>query len=449
LDKGITPQGLALFISKQVAFVAVIILGIVLLAVFFMATELKHSVQSRQRDAQRSFTQALSNDILTGVTLNVFVKCRDFFADPEVASIEVVSKNQKLCSFKKGVGAFSVENVIYFDSQKTQEAAVVAISYFHPITESLFFRLASTAFVTMSLIVGGLLYLNKKIQNSISNPLSSVADFISHFPSKKAQFVASSTDIIEMIQVETGIIKMLGSLAEYEARLQLQARQQAFAETAKQVSHDIRSPLSALEMISGQLDMIPDKQRLVIKSVTQRISQIANGLLRRNSDSHEAAENIGSLVESIITEKRLQFQERSKLLLLLDKPIEEDAFAMISATELKRVLSNVINNAIEATDFKGRVEVSIRTYGRELLITIIDNGKGIPAEVLPRLGERGFSVGKGCVGDSGSGLGLYHAKNAIESAGGKLTIQSKIDMGTQVSIVLPRAQSGGHIGESI
>jgi anti-sigma regulatory factor (Ser/Thr protein kinase) len=112
----------------------------------------------------------------------------------------------------------------------------------------------------------------------------------------------------------------------------------------------------------------------------------------------------------------------------------------VNATELKRVLSNLINNSIEAfPDGKGRVTVGIRGYKDVVQIIISDNGKGIPASVLAKLGERGVSHGKESSGTSGSGLGVYHAKSTVEKYGGKFEIQSREGQGTMIQIQLPRA----------
>jgi len=67
------------------------------------------------------------------------------------------------------------------------------------------------------------------------------------------------------------------------------------------------------------------------------------------------------------------------------------------------------------------------------VVAIQDNGKGIPDEVIHRVFEREFTSGKA----EGSGLGLYQAKKAVEWSGGQLQIESKVNEGTKVTIVLP------------
>ena len=98
------------------------------------------------------------------------------------------------------------------------------------------------------------------------------------------------------------------------------------------------------------------------------------------------------------------------------------------------MLSNLINNAVEALDDDGKVRLRILPSGNRLNIIIEDNGRGIPEDLLSKLGQRGNTFGK--VG--GSGLGLHHAIKVAESFSGKVAIESEIGKGTLVIIDLPR-----------
>jgi len=109
-------------------------------------------------------------------------------------------------------------------------------------------------------------------------------------------------------------------------------------------------------------------------------------------------------------------------------------FAAIHLNSFKRVLSNLINNSIEASSEEGMVNVSLHCLDNMIHITITDNGCGIPPDILPKIMEQGFSFGK----DSGAGFGLYHAKQQINRFNGKLFIESEVNVGTQVTIVLPQ-----------
>ena len=98
----------------------------------------------------------------------------------------------------------------------------------------------------------------------------------------------------------------------------------------------------------------------------------------------------------------------------------------------------MINNSIEAIPDKGKVLISIDSISDEFFnVTVEDNGKGIPSDVLSKLGEKGFSFGKQT---SGAGLGVYHAKKTIEAFGGSFNVSSLIGKGTLITLSLPRSE---------
>ncbi len=98
------------------------------------------------------------------------------------------------------------------------------------------------------------------------------------------------------------------------------------------------------------------------------------------------------------------------------------------------MISNLINNAVESIETKGRVHLKVFSTSKKIEVVITDNGKGIPPEILKKLGERGLSFGK----THGNGLGLHHAKTTIGSWGGQLNINSEVGIGTNIIISIPR-----------
>lgn len=222
-------------------------------------------------------------------------------------------------------------------------------------------------------------------------------------------------------------------------------------EFASQVAHDIRSPLSALNLILGSANELSEDKRLIIRGAVQRINDIANGLLKQSTEkksellekqsSHSEPVMLVALLDSIISEKRTQFREK------IHVEIEENLvkgyglFSKINPTELSRVISNLVNNSIEAFERSiGKVNIEIFSTSDLITITVQDNGKGIPSEILTQLGQRGVSHGKQGT-HSGSGLGVYHARETIEAAGGRLMITSTVGKGTRITITLPKCDA--------
>ena len=113
----------------------------------------------------------------------------------------------------------------------------------------------------------------------------------------------------------------------------------------------------------------------------------------------------------------------------------------LNRTAIKRILSNLLSNSFESIDHsQGQIEVHLCTDEKNIEIAVVDNGMGIPASIVNRIGERGFSYGKETLKDAGSGFGVNHAKKQISAMGGSVHIESTERSGTIVLIKLPAAQ---------
>jgi|GEM_PF-2142181 len=250
-------------------------------------------------------------------------------------------------------------------------------------------------------------------------------------------------------------------LEKAQVKLKKLIHAEAVLQISQQVAHDIRSPLSALSMIMGTLKDLPEEKRILIRNATQRINDIANGLLQKGKAASEnrgqteiiqdptltkSIEFIPALVDILVSEKRMQYREHIGLEIQTELKNSFGAFARINSIELKRVISNLINNSIEAfKNHTGTVTVGVQKItvagNTKVEIFIKDNGKGIPAHIIGQLGQMGVSHGKASSEESGSGLGLYHAKLTAESFGGSLEIESAEGSGTSIRMRLPLAEA--------
>lgn len=232
-------------------------------------------------------------------------------------------------------------------------------------------------------------------------------------------------------------------------------REVALGQLAAQVAHDIRSPLAALNMLVPDLNACSESTRMLAREAIQRIQDIANDLLAKNRGSSlreesDAIESVflNALVAQIATEKRLQYRSlRDVTIQTEDLGCTGVLFAQIDSGNLKRCLSNLINNAVESTRGRqgGAVTVGISCAANKALIQIQDNGCGIPDAVLSRLGQRGTTLGK----SGGNGLGVYQARQAVEAAGGAIEYSSKVGLGTCVSVSLPLCSAPEWFVESV
>ncbi|MBP9681816.1 MAG: HAMP domain-containing histidine kinase [Bacteriovorax sp.] len=247
-------------------------------------------------------------------------------------------------------------------------------------------------------------------------------------------------------------------------RSKMSAKAMALASLAKQVAHDIRSPLAALHMaLETSLAGIPEIERLLVRQATQRINDIANDLLQKSKkesyeenfqhlplENNKSIELIPVLVDILVSEKRMQYREFSGIAIEVELIESFGAFSLVDSKELKRVISNLVNNAVESFEnHNGIIKIRVQKHNKHVEISVIDNGKGIPAHLIEKLGKEQLSFGKEASGKSGSGLGLYHAKQAIEQSGGTFEIISKEEVGTTIKLILSLASSPSWFTEKV
>jgi signal transduction histidine kinase len=211
-------------------------------------------------------------------------------------------------------------------------------------------------------------------------------------------------------------------------------------ELAAGLAHEIRNPLAG---IAGVLDIVgrdlPDHSPA--KSVINDAKKEAVQINRILSDLLETARprapqlrpsDLNSTVEHAVTFARQQAVTKRITIELEGKPelppVEHDA------NQINQVLLNLLLNAIQSMDKPGTIRVSIDQDGSDdrALITVADEGKGIPPEHLPSI-FRPFFTTKG----HGTGLGLSLAKRTVEAHGGTIEVSSELGRGTQFIVLLP------------
>jgi signal transduction histidine kinase len=107
--------------------------------------------------------------------------------------------------------------------------------------------------------------------------------------------------------------------------------------------------------------------------------------------------------------------------------------------KIKQVLLNLLTNAIKYNRDGGHIYVSGEVNGKRLILGVRDTGKGIPPESMPRIFEKFYRVPDSEGWSQGTGLGLAIAKRIVESHGGKLNVESTVNVGTTFSFSLPLA----------
>lgn len=218
-----------------------------------------------------------------------------------------------------------------------------------------------------------------------------------------------------------------------------------------QAAHDIRSPLISLQtLIQKEAHKFGEQDRTFIRNAFSRLDAITSDLVSKYKGKEEGHKDsyvfISACVLEILSEKRLECEKREHEIefeFYVPNPMDNFALAYTNQVEFKRMLSNLLNNSINALQSRegkedarqGKIELTFETNILGGSITIQDNGAGMKPERISDL-----------LSDSPSdeakiGLGLYHAKNYLKSIGGNLDIESEESKGTTVYISLPSCKS--------
>jgi signal transduction histidine kinase len=218
---------------------------------------------------------------------------------------------------------------------------------------------------------------------------------------------------------------------------------EAVAGLARQAAHDIRSPLSALSIVTRSLQSLSSEHRELAQAAIDRITKTAEELLagsratraRQKGPALMEYNQFLSVVGGVVSEKRALLGDSVELIVVATH-VDIRARVLCEENTLARVVSNLLDNAIEASGQRQVIRLTVTLDAREtrfIRLIIQDSGCGIPAEILENVGIKNFTHGK----PGGNGLGVHFAKTTVEAWGGRFKISSSVGTGTIVELGLP------------
>jgi PAS domain S-box-containing protein len=242
----------------------------------------------------------------------------------------------------------------------------------------------------------------------------------------------------------------LAALALDNARLHdaVRASLRARDEMVGVVSHDLRNPVAAVKMLSRTLLSAPANDGARAQESIELISQAAeqmDALIRDLLDVNrmDAGKLVVSplsvdpstlLTDSLQTLRPLVAEKGIALDLQIETPLPK---VMADPDRIQQTLSNLVGNAIKFSPAGSKIVVVARREAGGVVISVVDNGKGIAPEQLPRVFDRNWQSSR--TDRQGAGLGLAISKGIVEAHGGRIWIESKQSEGTTASFTLPFA----------
>ncbi|MFY9300604.1 MAG: HAMP domain-containing sensor histidine kinase [Candidatus Nitrosotenuis sp.] len=230
----------------------------------------------------------------------------------------------------------------------------------------------------------------------------------------------------------------------YERQMPIQANGKAelkkdkiytVGEMSSKLVHDLQNPLT---IIKNTVEFLKQNQPAQdnktaenyerVDRAVDRMSQLIRDVLDyvRTSDRMMEKTSLTNLLKTVLSGLRVPDDIRIIL-------PSEDIEIFGDVKQLETVFSNLIVNAIQATDGKGRIMIQASDIGGETVIDVIDNGRGIEKENLQRIFEPLFTTKQ-----DGTGLGLASCKSIIETHGGTIECSSIVGRGTVFTIRFPK-----------
>ncbi len=210
-------------------------------------------------------------------------------------------------------------------------------------------------------------------------------------------------------------------------------RNKILTKITMQMSHDIRSPIAALQHLAEKVNEFTADDILLLKSSLERIDKIANIHLNESKGTffqNVVENNLSILIVELVNEKKVEFPNVNFELSLQDSSIFCDS------SDFKRILSNLVNNSVEAIKNPHPiVKISIIKLENRIVIKIEDNGQGIDKNILTKLGNISITTKR-----QGNGLGLKHAIETLAEWNSNLKITSTGREGTTIEISFPEIE---------
>lgn len=275
----------------------------------------------------------------------------------------------------------------------------------------------------------------------ITKSLKTISDKINETSlnqkNEKIVIEANSREINSLITAYNG---MVDKLEESAAMLAQSEREQAWREMAKQVAHEIKNPLTPMRLTvqSFQRKFDPEdpnlKQKLddYTKTLIQQIDTMTSVASAFSNFASMPAQQNESLNVVDVVELALDIFNEDFILFESNK---EEIIAQLDRTQLIRIITNLVKNAIqsipEEQEFK-KVLVTVNEENEHVFIRVEDNGSGIEVENREHVFEPKFTTKT-----SGMGLGLGIIKNIIENYKGTITFETELGKGTAFTVSLP------------
>lgn len=246
---------------------------------------------------------------------------------------------------------------------------------------------------------------------------------------------------------------------EIEVRIQYE---QDLKELISNISHDIKTPLTAIKgYAEGLLDGVadtPERREKYLRTIFAKASDMTTlvdelsfytKIDTNNIPYHFEKVLVNDYFQDCVEDNRAEL-ELVNVMMEYVSSVEEDVLVLGDREQLRRVMNNLIGNAVKYRDEKeqAKIKITLREDQKLVWVEVEDNGQGIPESALPNVFERFYRADASRNSkQGGSGLGLAIAKKIIEEHGGSIRVASELGVGTKMIFSLRKIELQEKKGE--
>jgi len=293
---------------------------------------------------------------------------------------------------------------------------------------------------------------NSTLQRFTTHVLSSdivvETTFVLHTPNGNLNINASGTILNNDKNEPEGAVLVFNDITR------LKKLENIRKEFVANVSHELRTPLTSIKgfvetIQTGKYQLPGDVSEFlnIISSKTDRLCRIVDDLLslssiERDHEHHEISfvnSDLKTVLEDAIKTCTGKANEKNtKILLSMEQPVQ----VAINPSLIEQAVVNLIDNAIKYSNDFSEIIVSVNKDNQKIIISVSDQGIGIPREHLDRIFERFYRVDKARSRKlGGTGLGLSIVKNIVAAHNGQVLVNSELGKGSTFKIILPEKRT--------
>ncbi len=379
----------------------------------------------------KSSKPSVENDSLT--------KC----LSPEILNQLNLSVNKRYVEKNEVLGGDYQSSYILFSDFNAKPLGILHVPYFEDDSfndaelKAFLVRLGYAYFVMILVAISFAYFVSKYITRSLKTISDKMNETRLEKRNKKIELKGASEEVSALVESYNS---MIDELEESAVKLATSEREQAWREMAKQVAHEIKNPLTPMRL---SVQSFQRKFDPTDPNIHQKVDEYSKTLIQQ-IDTMSSIASAFSNFAKMPAQKSEELNVVEVIELALDIftenyitfiPDEKEIIATFDRTQLIRVVTNLVKNAIQAipTERIPKIDVRVFAANNEIVLTVSDNGNGVSDENKSKVFEPKFTTKT-----SGMGLGLPMIKNIVETYGGSITFVSQENEGTTFTVTFPK-----------